>query len=295
MRMTVEAPAKLNLYLEVGGTRPDGYHDVRTVLVALDLHDTVVVEPAERLVLECTPAIGPSCEDNLAWRAAETFARATGRMARCSIRIEKRIPAAAGLGGGSADAAAVLAALARMWDVASDDPRLLATAKALGADVPFLLRGGCAVYAGRGDRFVRALPLPTAVFALVNPREPLSTAEAYASFDRLPRQPMAGLRHVSAAECLGDPVALGAAVDDNMVEASAGLVPAIRDEIASFKAAPGCLGVALAGSGATVFGVFADGEAAVAAAETAAGRGWWSATARPRPEGTLAQTGAAYR
>ncbi len=289
--LTIEAPAKLNLYLEVGRPRPDGYHDVRTVLVTLDLHDTVVVEQSDRLSVVCSPAVTAEPSDNLAWKAAEAFGRAVGREPAFAVTVEKRIPAAAGLGGGSADAAAVLAALAAAWSVPADDPRLSAVARELGADVPFLMAGGCALYEGRGDRIVRRLPLPHVAFALVNPGTPLSTAEAYAAFDRAARTPMPGPRHVTDAIRFGDAVALGASVSDNMTGSSSVLVPSIWQALASVRDAPGCLGAAMAGSGATVFGVFEHREGADAAAEAAARPGWWTASAEPRSDGTNSQTG----
>lgn len=288
MAIRVEAPAKLNLYLGVGARRPDGYHDVETILVALDLADSVTVEPAAELSLVCEPDVGVPARENLAWRAAVAFADAVGREPACAVRIEKRIPAGAGLGGGSADAAAVIAALAKAWDVAPDAFVLEDVAARLGADVPFLLRGGCALYHGRGDRFVREITLPSAVFALVNPGVPVPTPAAYAAFDRMLRPSTPGARHVGDALRVDrTAAALGAAIFNNMTEASTGLVPEIREAISSVSAAPGCLGAAMAGSGSTVFGVFADEDGARGAVESAAARGWWAASARARSAGTV--------
>lgn len=288
MPITVEAPAKLNLYLGVGARREDGYHDVETVLVALDLADTVTVSPARELSLSCEPDVGVPAEANLAWRAAVALGEAVGREPAAAIRIEKRIPAGAGLGGGSADAAAVIAALARAWEVAPDAFVLENVASSLGADVPFLLRGGCALYHGRGDRFVRDVPLPGAVFALVNPGVPVPTAAAYAAFDRMLRAKAPGTRHVSDALRLErTPRALGEALFNNMTEASTGLVPEIREALSVVSSASGCLGAAMAGSGSTVFGVFEMEEPARAAVDVAAARGWWATTARVRAAGTL--------
>src|SRR5450759_265119 len=131
MPIEVEAPAKLNLYLGVGGRRADGYHGVETVLVALDLHDSVTVEPAAELSLVCEPDVGVPAPDNLAWRAAVALSSAVGRESSVAIRVVKRIPARAGLGGGSADGAAVIAALAAHWGIASDAPVLERVAASL--------------------------------------------------------------------------------------------------------------------------------------------------------------------
>ena len=288
MPIEVEAPAKLNLYLGVGGRRADGYHGVETVLVALDLHDSVTVEPAAELSLVCEPDVGVPAPDNLAWRAAVALSSAVGRESSVAIRVVKRIPARAGLGGGSADGAAVIAALAAHWGIASDAPVLERVAASLGADVPFLLRGGCAVYGGRGDEFVRALPLPGIQFLLVNPGVPVPTAAAYAAFDRMLQPAAPGVRRVADALRLeGGAASLGGALFNNMTDASTGLVPEIREALALAGRSPGCEGAAMAGSGSTVFGVFDDRESAEEAVAAARGRGWWAQVARPRRGGTL--------
>lgn len=297
MVVRIEAPAKLNLYLGVGARRPDGYHDVDTVLVALDLHDTVTVETADRLEVDCVPGLDLPPEYNIAFAAARSLGEAVGRAPAFRIGIRKAIPAGAGLGGGSADAAAVIAALAASWDVRPDDPVLERVAASLGADVPFLLRGGCAVYRGRGDRHERDLPVPEALFVLASPGVPVPTGSAYAAFDRMLRPSAPGLRHIGDALRLERTAsALASALFNNMTEASTGLVPEIRDVLAELAAAPGCLGALMAGSGSTAFGVFEpDDEAgALAAADRARARGWWSAVARPRPGGTMAQATGAY-
>lgn len=288
MSIRVEAPAKLNLYLGVGARRADGYHDVETVLVALDLHDSVAVEPAAELSLVCRPGVGVPAPDNLAWRAAVALSAAAGRESAVAISVVKRIPAGAGLGGGSADAAAVIAALAAHWGIAAGAPVLERVAASLGADVPFFLRGGCAVYGGRGDELVRPLPLPIAHFLLVNPGVPVPTAAAYAAFDRMLRPAAPGVRHVADALRLQSGAAsLGGSLFNNMTDASAGLVPEIREALAFVGRSTGCEGAVMAGSGSTVFGVFRDREPAEAAGSAARGRGWWAQVARPRPGGTL--------
>lgn len=290
MPMVVSAPAKLNLYLAVGATRPDAYHSVTTVLVALDLADRVTVTPASALSLVCEPDVGVDPSANLGWRAAVAMGEAFDRSPDFAVRIEKNVPAGAGLAGGSADAAAVIAAAAAAWDVSRDDARLDAVASALGADVPFALRGGCAVYDGKGATFRRGLRLPRAYFTIIKGDEPISTAAAYAEFDRLGRTPAPGPRHVTDALSLEDLPALCGALYNNMTAAAVSLVPAIGEALASMAAADGCCGSALCGSGSAVFGVFADGEHARRAAEAARERGMWSAVARPAAGGTLDQT-----
>jgi len=293
MPMALSAPAKLNLYLAVGAPRPDGFHDVTTVLVALDLGDEVAVGPAPALSLKCEPEVGVRCDDNLAWRAALAMGEVFGRPPHFAIDVCKRVPAGAGLGGGSADAAAVIAALAARWDVPGDDPRLGEVAAALGADVAFPLHGGCALYEGRGETLSRRLDLPRAHFAIACGADRVSTADAYAAFDRLGGGAEPGTGRLEAALAAGDPVALGAALYNNMTPAALELVPAIGDALGSMAAADGCLGSALCGSGSAVFGVFANAGHAAAAATHARERGLWAVAARPRPGGTLDQaTGA---
>jgi 4-diphosphocytidyl-2-C-methyl-D-erythritol kinase len=286
---TLIAPAKVNLYLAVGPARPDGYHPVTTVLCALEFGDAVTVEPAERLSLVCEPAVGVADVDNLAWRAALAMGEAFGRTPDFAIRIEKRVPAGAGLAGGSADAAAVIAALAHAWEIRRDDARLEIIAAALGADVPFALRGGCGVYGGLGATPQRTLKVPDVHIAIVRCADPVPTAAAYRAFDDAERLAAPGPRHVTDAVSMGDARALGSALFNNMTDASVGIVPAIADELAFMSAAPGCVGAAMCGSGSAVFGLFATSSEAQDAADAGAVRGWWSIATRPRAGGTLEQ------
>jgi len=173
----VAAPAKLNLALAVTGTRPDGYHDLRSVFVTLDLADEVRVAPYRRLEVRVSVKVGP---DDLATRAATALARATGREARAFIHVRKRIPLAAGLGGGSSDAGAVLRALAVLWRVDAD---LVKIAAAIGSDVPFFVTAtAAALVRGRGE-IVEPLPPPAEPLHVVLCRPPLrlATAEVYAA------------------------------------------------------------------------------------------------------------------
>jgi 4-diphosphocytidyl-2-C-methyl-D-erythritol kinase len=177
------AHAKVNLFLAVGARRADGYHEVTTVLQALELTDGLVVDSAGvggEVSLTCTPDLGVADEENLAWRAADAWRRETGIGAR--VRLEKRVPSGAGLGGGSADAAAVLAALGAAGDA---DPGLpLRLAAGLGADVPFFLGPGTALMGGRGDELLEVLPTPAIDIVLVNPGVPAPTSAVYALLDR---------------------------------------------------------------------------------------------------------------
>ena len=155
-RVEISAPAKINLTLEVMGKRSDGFHDIVSVMVAVDLADELVLEEAAEVSLACDdPALsGP---DNLALRAAITLREAAGVAAGVRISLKKNIPVAAGLGGGSSDAAAVLIGLNRLWGLGMSAEELTPIAAGLGSDVPFFLYGGTAMVGGRGD-IVRPLP-----------------------------------------------------------------------------------------------------------------------------------------
>ena len=155
-RIEIEAHAKINLTLEVVGKRSDGYHDIVSIMQTVGLHDVVTLEPAERLTLACN-APGLESPDNLALRAALLLREHSGHSGGAAISLAKRIPVAAGLGGGSSDAAAVLVGLNRLWGLGLSREEMMPLAASLGSDVPFFLVGGTAMVSGRGER-VRALP-----------------------------------------------------------------------------------------------------------------------------------------
>ena len=288
MTLSAEAPAKVNLYLGVGDRGSDGYHQVRTVLCALDLCDDITVDGSAALAVDSDAGLGVEERDDLAWKAAAALGQAVGREPAFRIRVRKRVPVGGGLGGGSSDAAAVIAALERAWDVPAGDPRVVAVARGRGADVPFLLDGGCALLKGRGDVLARRLASPAVWFALVNPGVPLSTPAAYSEFDRLPRTVAPGTKTMEDALARGDAAAVGGSLFNNMTDASTKIAPVIADLLSSVRSAPGCLGVSVAGSGSTVFGVFADSDAAAKAVRVAADGGLWARVARPRAGGTRA-------
>lgn len=157
--VTLRAEAKINLVLEVLARREDGYHEVRTVLQTIDLADELSLEPASELVLTCSlPDL--ETEDNLVVRAGRILQQELGEPRGARIHLTKRIPVAAGLGGGSSDAAAVLLGLNRLWGLDMDVQRLLELAAQLGSDVPFFLIGGAAVADGRGENVTPLLPPP---------------------------------------------------------------------------------------------------------------------------------------
>ncbi len=154
--ITVEAHAKINLTLEVQGRRPDGFHEIVSVVQTVSLHDTVTIQTADELSISCDVE-GLSPEDNLAFKAASLLRDRSDTTPGAHVEIEKRIPVAAGLGGGSADAAATLNGLNELWELGLPDDELERIAVGLGSDIPYLLRGGTAMLSGRGER-VRSLP-----------------------------------------------------------------------------------------------------------------------------------------
>jgi 4-diphosphocytidyl-2-C-methyl-D-erythritol kinase len=175
VQLAVPAYAKLNLSLEVLGVLPDGYHDIRSTFQAISLHDLLLAEPAGETSLE------GGFPDDLVLRAAAALERAVGRSLPARFRLVKRIPAGAGLGGGSSDAVAALRALSRLYEL---DVDLAPVAETLGADVPFFLRGGACEAAGRGER-LRPLPLAAGWFALAWPGFEVPTGAVYRAWDRV--------------------------------------------------------------------------------------------------------------
>lgn len=170
MRLRLIAPAKINWTLEVLGQRPDGFHNVKTILQTIDLCDSLELEPAAELTLEATGEGLPPPDENLTMRAARLLQEKTDYSGGARMRLTKTLPIAAGLGGGSSDAAAALRGLDRLWGLALPRERLVELAAEVGSDVPFFLRGGTALAEARGERIT---PLPdaprTAILVLVPP------------------------------------------------------------------------------------------------------------------------------
>lgn len=286
--LLVIAPAKVNLHLAVGAVRPDGYHDVTTVLHALELADEVRVTPASSLLLEA-PDLGVAPEQNLAHRAAVALGRTLGKRPDVHITLVKRIPHQAGLGGGSSDAAAVIFGLATLWGIDPGSPECLETAATLGADVPFFLTGACALMTGRGDVLERVLPpLAGSPVVVVRPPHPVPTPAAYAAFDAAP-QPAPDAHELISALEVGSVACSAASLANNLEAASAAVVPEVGEAVAWLRGSAGCLGAAVAGSGSAVFGLMDSAGSAEAIAARAADRGWWSAATALAAEGVHAR------
>ena len=278
-RLTRAAPAKINLGLQVTGRRRDGYHEVVTVLQTLEFSDVVSVQSAPTVTgRPSLPGLAP--EDDLALRAAHHLRQALGVRTGARVRVEKRIPAAAGLGGGSANAAAVLAALNRLWDANVDHTRLEEIAAALGADVPFLVHGGTALATGRGDA-LRELPqAPMRHVVLVRPEIDLATADVYAELRQ--SEWSDGGQALALAEAITDGNLPEHLLRNDLTPAAARLAPVI-DEILATLGAAGARPALMAGSGATCFGLFTDAREAQEALECVHAADHWTHLTRFRP------------
>lgn len=276
--LRVLAPAKVNLHLGVGPVGPDGYHELTSVFHTLDLADEIAVRPADRLSVSCTADLGIPEERNLAYRAAVAMGEAFGFEPAVHVAVDKRIPSGGGLGGGSSDAAAVIAALAVMRGVDPLDDRCLAVARTLGADVSFfLVPGGAALMTGRGDVVERELPACAGVpVVLVAPRLPVSTAAAYAAFDAHPVAADSPARVVAALE-EGDSAAVGHALFNNLTSAAISVVAEVGEALAWVHRCGGVTGALVSGSGSTVFALCESAGDVRRIADAASREGWWSA------------------
>ncbi len=279
--LRVHSPAKINLHLSVGSLLPDGYHELTSVFHALELSDELTVQDAPVLTLSCDVDLGVAPHENLAYRAAQAMGVRFERDPAVRVEISKRIPHGAGLGGGSSDAAAVIAALAVMWGVDPYGDACREVARTLGADVAFfLVRSGAALMTGRGDRIQRELPaLAGADVVLVRPREPVSTAKAYAAFDRHPVAVSPAHAAVRALE-LRDARALGAATFNNLGSASISVLPVVGEVLGWVRCQAGVLGAQVSGSGSAVFALCDSAAHVESIVDAAEKRGWWSMATR---------------
>jgi 4-diphosphocytidyl-2-C-methyl-D-erythritol kinase len=268
--LVIRSPAKINLSLRVGSRRDDGFHDVRTVLQSIAIFDTVTVTPrAGPLALDCRAPGVPGDRTNLVWRAAEHLWRALGRDGEprdAHIKIEKGIPHAAGLGGGSADAAAALSALNTIWSGGLSRDGLIRLAGSLGSDVPFLLVGGTALGTGRGEELYPIDDVRPMGVVVIKPSFGVSTPDAYAWFDA---DRLAGLGESDDARTRTVDVDWPTGpmtLRNDLAAPVARRHPEISSLIESLYGA-GALGAAMTGSGSAVFGLFG-----ASAATRAAGR-----------------------
>jgi len=278
------APAKVNLTLQVTGRRADGYHELESLVVFADVGDVLKIEPADVLTLTVDGpfAAGLAGEgDNLVLRAARALADRAANAPGAAMTLTKNLPVASGIGGGSADAAAALRGLARLWGVALAPDERAALALSLGADVPVCLRGEPVIMSGIGETLLPVPAVPPLWLLLVNPGVAVSTPAVFKELagtfsmvpvPRLPAPDPAGF------------IAWVAARGNDLEAPACRLAPTVGAVLAALRQRPDCLLARMSGSGATCFGLFSDeaGARNAAAAVAAPNPDWWVAPARLR-------------
>lgn len=281
------SPAKVNLVLAVGEKQENGFHEVQTIMHSLALHDTLSMRRFDdegsgeglQVMLKCESSftIDPlliKAEENIAYKAVVELAKAFGRTQDETIEIvlNKVIPAEAGLGGGSSNAAAALVGAATLWGIGVEDERVQEVASRLGADVSFFLKGGCAHLSGKGDVFEAQLEPRSGFVLLIRPDAGVSTGKAYAAFDDAPVLP--------GAEYLSSLAGLNAAADvslyNNLEKAACSVTPVVAEVLEWGRAAAGKENVVLCGSGSAVCCIFDSYQAACEASVEARKHEWWT-------------------
>ena len=285
VRLTERAPAKINLTLHVVARRDDGYHALESLVVFTRSGDTLTLEPGVALSLTIegpTAAAAGHSEDNLVIRAARALARHVVGLEVGAFHLIKRLPVAAGIGGGSSDAAAALRLLARLNKLAPDDSRVMAAAAETGADIPVCLAARARMMRGIGDELGPVLALPPLPALVVNPGVPLQTKAVFKRMDLA----LGWRTSASAHPAFVDGQAADAVFTalrrsrNDLEDPACVLVPVVSDVLAVLGAAPGCKLARMSGSGATCVGLFSDCRAA-ARAKKAIRRvhpGWWVKT-----------------
>ncbi len=284
----VIAPAKVNLFLGIGSVREDGYHEASSVLHAMNLHDIVYLRREEQAPgsgLSVTVSVEgraglevPNLESqqNIAYKAVHALSSKIGREADelVTVRIVKNIPFEAGLGGGSADAAASLVGAAKLWGIDPYGTSVEEVAQTLGSDVAFFLRGGCGYYEGTGELFVRSLTPAKTNVVLVKPQAGVSTALAYRTFDEAP----CAIDEQAHQQARTSEHADGVTLFNNLAFASEKIMPELAEIRAWLLAQPGVSQALLCGSGSTTFALCDSfGEACTIVSE-ASKRGWRART-----------------
>ncbi len=267
--ITLLSPAKINLCLSVLGRRPDGYHDVEMLMQMVGLFDEVTVTlGGPGISVTCDNHAVPSGEGNIAWKAAAEMCRIYGKEAGLSIEIKKNIPIAAGLGGGSGNAAAVLAAANRMMGLGLDRDRLAEIGARIGMDVPFFFFGPTALARGRGELLLGLPPLPQLRILLVNPGFETSTAATYKKLNLMLTK-KAGCNKIQSSNI--QDIAMGLHNDlETVTLAAHPVINRIKESLLE----RGAVGSLMSGSGPTVFGIFETENACRDAADGLSSEGW---------------------
>lgn len=275
MPVSVKAPAKVNLYLHVTGKRSDGYHLLDSLFAFAADGDVITVEPADELRLTIVGAPDLSAgEDNIVIKAARKLAAALGIEPKARIVLEKNLPVASGIGGGSTDAAATLKALQALWKKTLPDEKLYALALELGADVPSCLAGKAVQVSGVGEILTPAPEIPALPVVLVNPNKPVSTPAVFKTRKPVFSKPMP---FTSDCEDIETFVAELKKRHNDLQDAACALEPAVGEVLQALEKQRICLFSAMSGSGGTCFGLFRTPENAANAAEDIAAThpNWW--------------------
>lgn len=271
-----KAPAKINLTLRVRGRRADGYHELESLVAFADLADTLTLEPDNKDTLEITgpfAADSGAVSDNLVLKALAAAHIYIGGVRAGRFSLEKNIPVAAGLGGGSADAAATLRLIARVNEIAPNDARIMSAAQAVGADVPVCLASRPRIMRGVGELLSDPVDLPPLAGVLVNPRVPMSTRDVFSKF--------AGAQ---SGNDLGDvPCGLGSLVDflrlhgNDLTPAARACSPVVGEVLQALESLPGAKLIRMSGSGPTCFALFSTPSEATTAVRRLASerKDWW--------------------
>jgi 4-diphosphocytidyl-2-C-methyl-D-erythritol kinase len=285
------ARAKVNLFLHVRGRRPDGRHTLESLAVFPETGDVLTAEPSatRSLSLAGPFSIGLGAgEDNLALRAVEALGAALGEPCGLALHLDKRLPVASGIGGGSADAAAALRLALRVWGRETPRDALARVALSLGADVPVCLASAPALMGGVGETLAPAPSMPEFWMVLVNPLQPVSTAAVFAALERRDNPP--GPRPPAGFADLGALVAWLSTTRNDLEEPARRLAPVIGAALGALRWTPACRLARMSGSGATCFGLFETEAAATEAAAALRAREprWWATPARVAASGRSA-------
>jgi len=274
-RLSEAAPAKINLYLHVTGRRDDGYHLLDSLVTFAGIGDTLIGVPADTLSLQVRgpfSAVLANEPDNLVLRAAQSLAMATGVSQGAALTLDKHLPVASGIGGGSADAAAALRLLSRLWHLPEDAGLLSRLAARLGADIPVCLASRPARMSGIGDCLAPGPALPAGGLLLVNPGVAVATADVFRAREGA-LSPPAVLPH--GWETITAMANYLRTLNNDLQPVAVRLQPSIGRVLTALEASPGCQLARMSGSGATCFGLYPDASAAHHAADALPDPKWW--------------------
>ena len=286
MKVTLMAPAKINLYLDVLGRRDNGYHDIESIMQTVTLFDTVTVEKSEELSMTCSDESLPTDEKNLCIKAARRFFEKTGISGGAKIHVEKRIPVSSGLAGGSTDAAATLKALNEIYGYPMAKEELYALGATLGADVPFCMKGGCVLCRGIGEEMTEISCRCDYSVVIARAGEGVSTPKAYGALDEKYGEGL--VRHFGYVEKI-----ISALADGNSTMVAAEMLNTFEAvvlpyhtearEAVEYLETADSLGAMMSGSGPAVFALFDSDAKAEKAAEYLRKKGYRAFAVRPTP------------